>query len=141
MHPPRCPTQVLALGPAELLSAGALPTLQWHCAPMAVYPAAFCNVISTKSQPTTFPAAVTAQSKDFTSWTPVQIPWQLFYCSPASCCKHSSRSPPCCNRQKKPRAFGAREAHGPGSYGGRCPAGVTGSLRSQQTHGSVPGRG
>lgn len=36
-------------------SSRALPTLQWHCAPLAVYPAAFYNVISTKSHPTTFP--------------------------------------------------------------------------------------
>lgn len=150
MNPPLCPTQILALGPAELPSPGALPTLQWNCAPMAAYSAAFCDVISTKSHPTMIPAAVSAQTKHFldtlvtTRVSPVKIPWQLFYCLPTECCKHSSRSPPCCKRQEKSSAFRAREAHGPGSYvvvEAAGPEWVAGSLRSQQTHGSLPGRG
>lgn len=78
-------------GQQSCFHQGLQPTLQWHCAPMAAYPAAFCNVITTKSHPTMYPAAVIAQTQDFASWTPlvtrrvspVKIPWHLFYCSPA----------------------------------------------------------
>lgn len=67
------PSTVPHTSPGTWASRAALTRGYAHPAvalcPMEAYSAAFCNVISTKSHPTTFPAAVTAQTKDFASWT------------------------------------------------------------------------